>query len=341
MPLKSRYDVILDTIPATPYRKEIIFRLAGDDSIMVEYGREMIFDYMDLFRQLAVNQEVRRRVYWGYTQMSGFIESVPTVRTCMYTFDPREKTIEQMVEVIKDVELSMGDERDIERLEFNSPIIEQPIAFEDPQIRETNERYLREVKRVKSSPDIDPVYGDSITYMANYVGITREEWKEKFLSTEWFSYDMGFFVGLVNLIPLDRRCLLMTSKSNPPRVWTCRGAVGMGESTLSWYPVAAAGGYHLAGRTSPLIDMEQKHPSFGSDVALYHTCDRVKWYEVSPEELLRIERLVDKGSSEYIYKKKPGRVSIAEWREFERQHKEEIARWLRQIEEYSPKAPTP
>jgi len=111
--LKTKYDVILDTIPGTPYRKEILFRLAGDDSIMVEYGREMVIDYMDVFRQLAVAQEVQRRASSGYVQMNGFIEVVPSFRTSQYRFDPRVKPVEKMVETIKDIELSVGDERDI------------------------------------------------------------------------------------------------------------------------------------------------------------------------------------------------------------------------------------
>jgi len=76
-------------------------------------------------------------------------------------------------------------------------------------------------------------------------------------------------------------------------------------------------------------------------VALFHTQDRIKWYEVSPDELLRIERLVDSGSSEYIYKKTPGRFSVGEWLEFERKHKDEIDKWLKQVNEYAAKAPIP
>jgi urea carboxylase len=337
----NKYDVILDTIPSSKYRKEILFRLAGDDSIMVEYGRVPEIDYMDVFRQILVSAEVNKRASVGYTQMDGFLEAVPTFRTAQYRFDPRKKSIKEMVAAIKDIELAVGDERDIERADFNSPLIEMPIAFEDPLVKEANERYLREVKRAESSVDIDPVYGDSITYMANYVGISREEWKEKFLSTEWLSYAMGFFIGLIIAIPVDRRNLLRTSKSNPPRVYSPRNTVCLGSFICSWYTVDAPGGYHLIGRTGPLLDMDQKHPSFKEDVALAHTLDRLKFYEVSVEEQRRIEQLVDSGSSEYIYKKTPGRFSVGEWREFERQHKDEIDKWLRQVEEFAAKAPIP
>jgi hypothetical protein len=74
---------------------------------------------------------------------------------------------------------------------------------------------------------------------------------------------------------------------------------------------------------------------------LAHTLDRLKFYEVSIDEQRRVEKLVDSGSSEFIYKKTPGRFSVGEWREFERQHEEEIDRWLKQVEEYAAKAPVP
>jgi len=338
---KGKYDVLLDTIPPSKHRKEILFKLAADDAIMVEYGRIPEVDYMDVFRQILVSTEVNKRAVTGYTRMDGFLEAVPTFRTCQYRFDPRKKTIEEMVTAIKDVELAVGDERDIERADFNSPLIEIPIAFEDPIVKESNERYLREVKLAKSSVDIDPTYGDGITYMANYVGISREEWKEKFLSTEWLCFATGFIIGVIISIPIDRRNLLRTSKSNPPRVSSPRSTVCMGSFICSWYPIDAPGGYHLVGRTGPVVDMEQRHPSFKEDVALAHTLDRLKFYEVSVEEQRRIEELVDSGSSEYVYKKTPGRFSVGEWREFEREHKDEIDKWLRHVEEHAAKAPIP
>jgi allophanate hydrolase subunit 1 len=161
------------------------------------------------------------------------------------------------------------------------------------------------------------------------------------LGTDWFCYAQGFFLGLIVAVPVDRRSIFVTAKYNPPRTWTARGTVGFGEFTLSWYSVPGPGGYQCIGRTSPLLDLEQKHPSFKEDIALFHTMDRVRWYEVDEAELLRIEKLVDEGSSDFIYRKTPGRFSVGEWIEFEKDHKEEIDKWLAQVYEFSSKAPRP
>lgn len=340
MTQKSKYDPIIDTLPGTQDRKEILFRVAGDDQIQVEYGRTPLIDYMDMFRVILVAAEVERRRYEGYTQTEGIIELVPSWRTWACRFDPRVVPMTKVIDAIKSIEQEVGDNRDIAHASFNSPIIEMPIAFEDPLIKEANEIYIRDLKP-EGSVDIDPVYGDSLTYMANYIGLTREEWKKKFLATEWFCWGMSFLIGLVLLAPLDRRCFLRTSKSNPPRVYSPRGGVAFGSFVIGFYPAAAPGGYHLIGRTSPLYNPAQNHPSFKNDVALCHTLDRIKWYQVSPEELLRTEKLVDSGSSEYIYQKTPGRFSIGEWLEFEKEHKDEIETWLKQTEEYAAKALIP
>ncbi|GAI79336.1 unnamed protein product, partial [marine sediment metagenome] len=79
---KSKYDVILDTMPATETRKEVLFRCAGDGFLQVEYGREQALDMLDSFRVLAIADRVES------THTKGLIETVPALRTDLYHFDP-------------------------------------------------------------------------------------------------------------------------------------------------------------------------------------------------------------------------------------------------------------
>ena len=53
---RGKYDVILDTMPATQSRLEILFRQAGDGFLQVEYGREQRAALQDSFRMLAINE---------------------------------------------------------------------------------------------------------------------------------------------------------------------------------------------------------------------------------------------------------------------------------------------
>jgi urea carboxylase len=181
----------------------------------------------------------------------------------------------------------------------------------------------------------------NVPYIAQCNGITPEEVKEKIFGTDWFCYTMCFLVGLVMSVAIDRQCMMITNKYNPPRTWTERSTWGMGGFDLGWYAAAGAGGYQLFGLVAPVLQMEQKHPAFHQDVALVHTLDRVRPVEVDEEELNRITKLVDSGASEYVYNKIPGGFSVAEWLEFEKEHANAIKAWLKHIRESFEKTPVP
>ena len=51
-------------------------------------------------------------------------------------------------------------------------------------------------------------------------------------STEYWVAAIGFWPGLPFMMALDPRCKLTVPKYNPPRTWTPKGTVGMGELQL-------------------------------------------------------------------------------------------------------------
>ncbi len=337
---ENEWGTLLDVMPATEHRKEILFRLAGDDSIMVEYGREMELDYMDMFRIQAVNQEVMMRQVVGYSCMEGFLQALPQWRTIQYTFDTRRVSIAKIVEIAKDIERAVGDSRNISQMVFNSKIIELPLCWEHDAIKVAIGKYLKEI-RPEGAANIDREKLSNVPYIAQCNGISPEEVKEKIYGTDWFAYTMCFLIGLIMCVPFDRKCMMFTNKYNPPRTWTARSTWGMGGFDVGWYAAAGAGGYQLFGVFSPVLQMEQKHPDFQADVALFHTLDRVRPIEVDSDELARITQLIDDGSPEFRYKVIPGEFSVAEWLEHEREHKGEIQKWLKHAREAFQGAPIP
>ncbi len=72
---EGKYNAILDTLPATKTRKEVLFRCAGDGFLQVEYGLEQKFDIFDSFRVLAVTDRVNSE------HIKGLLETVPCLRT--------------------------------------------------------------------------------------------------------------------------------------------------------------------------------------------------------------------------------------------------------------------
>lgn len=328
----SKYNPILHVMPATEHGKEITFRSAGDQWLLVEYG-PMELDYMDMFRVQAVVAEIRNR------EIKGLIEEMYSFRTVSYHFDPRTVSMKEMLDIAIGVEKTAGDNRDLAKLEFDSPIIEMPICFEDTETKKAVEKYLREIKPV--SVDCDPKHLSCMTYVANYNGLTRDEFKEKFLTPEWFIFSMGFFPGLAIFVPVDRRCTLRTSKSNPPRTWTPRNEVGMGSFITCIYSEPGPGGYHIFGRSGTIFQVAQEHPNFKNDMLLLGVQMRIRFFEVDEEELNRMTNLIDTYSPEFVYKITPGTFSVPEWLDFQREHQGEIEAHLRRIDEAASKAPVP
>lgn len=330
--MSNKYNAILEIMPGTEHRKEVVFRSAGDQWLLVEYG-PMELDYTDMFRVQAVVAEINSR------EIPGLIEEMHSFRTVSYHFDPRVVSMKEMVEIAKDIEEAAGDVRNISKLEFESPLIEMPVCFEDSETKKAVEKYLREIK--SESVDYDPVHLSCLSYMANYNGLTRDEFKEKFLSTEWFIFSMGFFPGLAIFVPIDRRCTLRTSKSNPPRTWTPRNEIGSGSFITCIYSEPGPGGYHIYGRTGTIFQVDQKHPNFNDDMLLLKVQMRIRFYPVEEEELDRITELIDTYSPEFVYPITPGKFSVPEWLEFEKEHKDEIEAYLKYIDEAAKKAPVP
>ena len=271
----GKYDVILDTMPATESRLEILFRQAGDGFLQVEYGREQRAALQDSFRMLAINDIILSKA------INGLIETVPGIRTNLLHFDPEIISYQKIIEFVKESEESMPT---IDDVVLESRIIHLPIAFEDTETKKSVAKYLAEVR--PDAPNI--INGYNIEYMAMCNGITVAETKNMILGTEWFNSGGGFWPGGAFLWPLDPRCAIVVPKYNPPRTWTPEGAVGIGGPCVFTYTTPTGGGYQLFGRTIPIFQFACKHPVFKDGPFLYRNADRVQFHETTEKEVVDI-----------------------------------------------------
>ena len=100
--------------------------------------------------------------------------------------------------------------------------------------------------------------------------------------------------------PLDPRSKITAPKYNPPRTWTPQGAIGMGGSASSIYPVQTPGGYQLFGRTPvPIWDTEKRFDAFGGEIVLFRPGDRLKYVPCTLEEYEHTEARIKDGT--YVY----------------------------------------
>jgi len=293
---KGIFDVILDTMPETEHRLEVLFRQAGDGFLQVEYGRQQRAALQDSFRMLAVNDIIHAK------KIKGLVETVPGLRTNLFHFDPTVLDLKTLIQTIKEAENSMPT---IDDVVLESRIIHLPLAFEDSETAKAVAKYVKEVR--PNAPNA--INGHNLEYIAMCNGVTVGETKQMFLGTEWFNSGGGFWPGGAFLWPVDPRCALVVPKYNPPRTWTPEGAAGIGGPCVFTYTTPTGGGYQLFGRTIPTFQFNQKHPIFKDGPFLYRPADRVRFHEVTEEEVLHIFEHVH-NETDYEYKIESGKIVV-------------------------------
>ena len=301
----SKYCPVVDGLPERAGRKEILFRVAGDGYIQVEYGTEQIFDLLDAFRLFSVMERIERK------KIPGLLESGQGFRTLTVRYDPLVVSYKELIGHLKEVEDGIGDQRE---LSFKSKLVTLPIVFEDSVTREAIARYSKYIRG--DAPNV--VEGHNLRYAALYNGVSVEELERKFLQTEWLLVHQLFFPGGTYQLPIDPRSAIEAPKYNPVRTYTPEGTVGIGGQCVYIYTTESPGGYQMLGRTVPTYQLGQLHPAFKDRPFLLQSSDRIRYVETSEERLQEIYRAVhvEGSSAAYRYDIKEGVFKVSDWLEF-------------------------
>jgi len=108
-------------------------------------------------------------------------------------------------------------------------------------------------------------------------------------------YFIGFLPGFLYLGGLDKK--LQISRKIQPRMEVQKGAVGIGENQTGIYPKSSPGGWQIiANSPVPLFDKNRLPPCEIS------AGDKVKFYQVSKSEFLKISEEIKEGN--FQFKKK-------------------------------------
>jgi urea carboxylase len=298
----------------------IVYRVAGDRGVLVEYG-EMDFDLTLNFFMLAVNAALRA------DPPQGMIETAPGFRSILVVYDPMVLSPANLVEHLHGVHDVLRTEAG---MTIPSRLVHMPLAFDDSASRQAVERYIRTIR--KDAPNAEG--GTNIDYTVRYNGFAdREQLYAAILASEQWTAFIGFFPGLPFMFPLDPRETVFVPKYNPTRTWTAEGAVGIGGPCVAVYPVESAGGYQLFGRTLPIYDIHQRNAAFRDNPLLLRPGDRVQFHRVEEEELMQAFTDVHADAYRYRIEDSPFDLgqylawlpTIAEEVEERRQRREEAA----------------
>ena len=78
-----------------------------------------------------------------------------------------------------------------------------------------------------------------------------------------------------DVVPIDPRHRLVTTKYNPARTWTAENSVGIGGAYLCIYGMEGPGGYQFVGRTTQVWDAVVRTED--RTIALFRCTQSVLW----------------------------------------------------------------
>ena len=230
----------------------------GDTAFTVEFGNEISPEING--RVMALHAAIGRAKAAG--ELSGVIETVPTMRSLMVAYDPLATSradLQPMVDRLIARGLAAGT---------TGRRVTLPCCYDDPEF----------------APDL--------TEVAKSTGKTAEQVIAAHLASPFKVYVLGFMPGLAYVAGLEQSLYL--PRRTQPRVRVPRSSVAIAMDVTTIYPFESPGGWHLIGRT-PLwmFDKRREQPVFlqPGDSLSFQRIDR-KTYD-------RIARDVEAGTFDW------------------------------------------
>ncbi|MCA1921103.1 5-oxoprolinase/urea amidolyase family protein, partial [Buttiauxella noackiae] len=270
-PTTTSSAAILAELAAQGDLPAVVYRQAGDNYVLIEYGDNVL----DLALRLRIYLLMKAIKQSG---MSGIEELSPGVRSLQVRYDSQHISQSQLLTLLLGLEKQLGD---VSKLKIPSRIVHLPMAFEDSATLAAVERY-KETVRADA-----PWLPNNVDFIQRTNGLAhRDEVKQIIFDASYLILGLGdVYLGAPCAVPLDPRHRLLSSKYNPARTWTAEGTVGIGGMYMCIYGMDSPGGYQLVGRTLPIWNKFLKNEQFGDEPWLLKFFDQVRFYPVSEDEL--------------------------------------------------------
>jgi urea carboxylase len=248
---------------ATPAR----YSWGGDEFIFVELAEEMSLTAN--FRAMAITTSLRGQ------RPDGILEICPANASYQVRYDPDVLEPRVLLELLKDIERSVGDASDFS---LSTRVVEIPVLYQDPWTTETLMRF-RDRHQDPDATDIE--YAARINGLADAADFIRAH-----TGAPWFTSMVGFVAGLpfmFQMVPRERQ--LVVPKYLRPRTDTPKQTVGHGGCFACIYSVRGAGGYQMFGITpAPIYDPAQAGPDFEDFMVFMRPGDIVWFREIDRDE---------------------------------------------------------
>lgn len=222
----------------------------GDTAFTVEFGNEISPAINGQVMALhAVIGEAK-----GRGELKGVVETVPTMRSLMVTYDPLATSraeLEPEIEALIAGGLSASS---------TGRQLTLPCCYDDPEF----------------APDLAEV--------AERTKRTTEQVIEAHLQSAFKVYVLGFMPGLAYVAGLVQELYL--PRRSQPRVRVPRSSVAIAMDMTTIYPFESPGGWHLLGRTPLLMfDQRREQPVFlaPGDSLTFQRIDRATYDQMAQQ----------------------------------------------------------
>lgn len=234
---------------------EVKYSPSGDKALVMEFGNAI---------DPSINAKIRNVLNAiKKADLTSIEEIIPTYRSLLIIYNPLLKRYKEMVEELKKLEGSIGEEA--------SGIVK---IFEIPTT------YGGE-------------YGPDIEFVAQHNNLTIEEVIDIHTSTNYLIYMLGFTPGFTYLGGLDKR--IETPRLENPRTKIPAGSTGIAGKQTGIYPIESPGGWQLIGRTPVKL-----YDPFNDPPVILSAGDYVRFVRIDEEEFLKIKNEVEKGTYEVV-----------------------------------------
>ncbi|MEO7033208.1 MAG: urea carboxylase [Polyangiaceae bacterium] len=303
-------EAVLRRLPEQLGAPKVVYRPAGDDFLLVEYG-EAVLDLELRFRVHALMEWLR------HERLAGIVDLTPGIRSLQIHFDSQKLGFPRLLDVLSRAESELPS---VDAIDVPTRIVHMPLSWDDPQTRLAIEKYTQIVRKDA------PWTPSNIEFIHRINGLAdTQAVKDIVFNANYLVLGLGdVYLGAPVATPLDPRQRLVTTKYNPARTWTPENAVGIGGAYMCIYGMEGPGGYQFVGRTVQVYNRFKTTKRFEQNTPwLLRFFDQIKFYPVGADELLEMREAFPHGRLELKIEEQ--RFKLADYRRFLAREAESIA----------------
>ncbi|MFC4257745.1 urea carboxylase [Marinobacter lacisalsi] len=300
---------ILQTLGTDEHETGVVYRAAGDNYVLVEYG-PMELDIRLRFRAHALMLWLRDEGH------PAILELTPGIRSLQVHYDSQRLSQQDLLALLT------GAEKALEKQpEWDVParIVHLPLSWDDEACHQAIAKYMQSVRKDA------PWCPSNLEFIRRINGLNSiDDVKKTLFEASYLVMGLGdVYLGAPVATPLDPRHRLVTTKYNPARTWTAENSVGIGGAYLCVYGMEGPGGYQFVGRTLQMWNRYRTTELFEPGKPwLLRFFDQVRFYEVNADELKQIRR--DFPNGDYPIRIEETRFNLKDYEGFLADHDKDI-----------------